>query len=654
MNNYFFITSYDKISSQIITHLLNLHSDIDVKLLPDQALFPQPISMDLDTFIENNKSTSKKYVGNSYNLTAYELQNKSLIERSKIPFRRVNLMLSPVMRIRFLMHQWTMSNLKEDELIKNLENQLIYSNNTLLQTYNVLYYYKNILQVMQTKLQLGMKSNQNFIPNINFNGRLFLIALSLVIAFDTADFPTTGKIFSFENLIANEGEFIRFTQYLTNNKSIENDNFLQKLRTQISSVTQLLNSIQISPLEAWQADLLNYFLNTKLETIYGANINQSLAHFYSNFGYLNSNIKTNYTKLISLQLNSNRPAQLSAYFDNIEETAHNPNEIEVLVNVDEDDYAMRKFLDHETTNRKFTIKYIQSPKPNSFYDLWKPLNKLLTITDPSAYFLLNVSDEMFFETEGWDTILKKYIGIFPDHIFRLRVSRNKFRNYFDRWECSFAQDSIPITTQKWINIVGDWNPCFGPDSFQQLISYYLAKEGMCTYENYLREIPILDIKFKGDIPSLGVESSKKWKMFNESVDALQICQSYKMQLEARRRAILLKAHIITASKQINNAELLDLKNKKIIRLQINNQPIIDMSYKLSWFKISFENQWRKILFSHYFGGGFEMRLKPITSFIYYLKCKHEIFFKMSMKIHNKLNSIKNKRLEKMALKSQAN
>ena len=94
-----------------------------------------------------------------------------------------------------------------------------------------------------------------------------------------------------------------------------------------------------------------------------------------------------------------------------------------------------------------------------------------------------------------------------------------------------------------MTIGGDWNPCFGPDSFQQLISFYLTKEGIFSNEQYLRDIPITDIQFCGDVPLLGISPEKQWKHHRDHIKAMLICQSYKMQLEARRRAVMLKAHI---------------------------------------------------------------------------------------------------------------
>jgi hypothetical protein len=629
MNEFFFISTYDKVSADILASLINIHPDIYLISDKNSALLPQNSEISLDQFIKTHTSSSHQFSGNIQNFPAFELQYRILKEKTEQPFQKVQILLSPILRIRFLMYSWLKTDLTPTQLVNALEQQ-IFKNNALLNRYNISKFYAHVLNTMLISAKSSAQPEENMKKFSSPLSKLFFFALATVMTFDTADLPTTGKTFRLEALLSDKSEVEKLISYLTKDKASKVPDFEEQYKAKLQEIFNLLSELPLNTWESWQADLLQTYLNKRLETIYGSAIDKPLVHFYNTLGYsfaVPTEVK--YSKLLSIQLNSNRPAQLMAYFDNIEETADNPQDIEVLVNIDVDNAPMKTLIESEIPKRKFTLKYTQSPRPTSFFDLWKPLNKLLTITDPEAYFLLNISDEMFFTTQGWDTILKKYVGFFPDHIFRLRASRNKFRSYFDRWECNFSQDSIPFTTQKWINIVGDWNPCFGPDSFQQLTSFYLSKESAFSNENYLREIPIIDIQFSGDIPSLGLDAAKSWKMFSDSIKALQICQSYKMQLEARRRAILLKANIYIDERQLVSPEIVDLKEQKKIAILVQGKTITTMSYKLNWLSINLANQWRKLFFYHYFGGGFNMEVKPHVSFLHYLVCKHEFALKIA-------------------------
>ena len=158
--------------------------------------------------------------------------------------------------------------------------------------------------------------------------------------------------------------------------------------------------------------------------------------------------------LVSIQLNSNRPEAILEFVRNIEETASRPEIIEIIFHIDLGDKKCRDILEELESTSKIQIKYLETDIIKHYRDLWKPLNELLKLTDPRAYFISNFSDEFRFVTKGWDNILQKYVGYYEDDIFRIRLSRYRFRNYVDFWECIFAPDSLAFYTKKWMEIVG--------------------------------------------------------------------------------------------------------------------------------------------------------------------------------------------------------
>ncbi len=623
-NRFFFLTTYDSLSGTILSSILNQHPDIHCNTsYPDPFLaFNETKELDdsntpIETFIDLNTSTTKSFSGNTQQYSTFELQNKSLLQKTKQPFNAANIVLAPVLRIQFLLYTWRKASLTDEHTLNFIEQAL-----AEIQYHPLINYYQfKFFYDLVSKEILSMKLN------LSTQDKLFALALARILAQDSADLPVPRKKYSFEKLLESKDEIIDLLKFITNNKITITPEFADSIEALQKKQNQYLSNCQFLQLDFEQLNMIDKFVHQKLKTIYYPHMTHPLAYFYSELNYTFSKAtenKIHYSKIISIQLNSNRPAQIVAYFDNVEETTDNPSEVEVLVNIDIGDRAMKTVLEAEIPKRKFTIKYIETKRPASFCDLWKPINSLLEITDPHSYFLVNISDEMLFDTKGWDTILKKYIGFFPDHIFRLRASRNKFRNYFDRWECSFAQDAIPITTKKWIDIGGDWNPCFGPDSYQQLIAFYLAKEGHFSNNQYLRELPLTEIKFAGDIPALGIDPEKSWRHNRDHIVAMQICQSPKMQLEARRRAILLKANIIAEGKQLKNYFIKDNKQKKILSLHKGDtQEIIkQFDYSVNSLAIFLTNQWRKLAFFSHFGDGRAFRKNIFRSYLQYLKARH--------------------------------
>jgi hypothetical protein len=640
-NRFFFITAYDSTCGSVLSTLLNTHPEIECRIhytdpfLPENIQQPETTTKKLDEIINASLLSGKKFIGCAQQFSAFELQTKSLTEKTVHPYRNVNMTVSPQTRINYILASWLNTHADAATVLKNIKSKVVQ-----LQTQNhplySLYIYDYYLQLIYNSVKSEKSADLNIAEN-----ELFIYALAKVIAMDSANMPSQGKKFSFETLAGSSVAFIEFMNYLSCGNINMADEFTEQLDTNLVAQRAALEQLAFPAWQAWQTELLDKLIHTKLFSVYYPHVDTPLAAYYAAAGYALSPAEQSdtpfYTKLISIQLNSNRPAQLAAYFDNVEETADRPEDIEVLINIDIGDQAMKALLENEVPKRKFTLKFMETQRPATFCGLWKSSNALYAITDPDAYFLLNISDEMLFATQGWDTLLKNYIGYFHDHIFRLRASRNKFRNYFDRWECSFAQDCIPITTKKWLDIGGDWNPCFGPDSFQQLVAFYLAKEGIFSNENYLREAPIIDIKFAGDVPMLGIDATKAWKHGLDHIKGMQICQSYPMQLEAKRRALMLKAHIIAEARQLKNYAVIYHKALQQIRIinTSDNTIIEKFNCKLSWLAITLTNQWRKLAFFKYFGEGITQRFNRIKTFLQYLKARYLVFrglHRLSMRV----------------------
>ena len=305
---------------------------------------------------------------------------------------------------------------------------------------------------------------------------------------------------------------------------------------------------------------------------------------------------------ISIQLNSNRPKNLVDLLNNLEKTTTEPSTIEVIVHFDLSDIKIKDVLQQESKNRKVKIKYISTDLVEDYGTLWKPLNLILKETDNNAYFILNISDEIRFKTYGWDQELRKYVNYYTDNIFRLRLSKYKYRNYFDFWEAGFAPDSICFYTKKWMELSGDWNPCLGPDSFQQSVSYYLMMSDRFSQDKLNRDIAINNINIIGEGAGRGDDEISHYRLIKICTKAWFILMSHKFQEEAKRRAMRMKAHILSVKYK---SEYIEDKNKK--RFYLINQGKKDyknsISYKINFLYITIINLIRIPSYTYYGGGG---------------------------------------------------
>ena len=247
--------------------------------------------------------------------------------------------------------------------------------------------------------------------------------------------------------------------------------------------------------------------------------------------------------LVSFNMASNRPGQFSGFLDNIQDTADDPRRLEVLVKIDDEDEEMHRAVAREQTARPFAVKFLSSPRGRGYFELYKGLNKLHALCDPTAYFVCNLNDEIRFETKGWDTVLDGFVGFYPDHIFRLATSHSRFRNYGDLWECGYAPENYPFATKKWIDIQGDWCPCHGPDGYQQYVSFWLTRATWPDKNQYKRDVAIWDFRLSGQALYDLMTEEQMWLRVQRGWKTWFRLNSYSMQTEASRRAHKLLAYI---------------------------------------------------------------------------------------------------------------
>jgi len=308
--------------------------------------------------------------------------------------------------------------------------------------------------------------------------------------------------------------------------------------------------------------------------------------------------------LVSFHLASNRPDNLVALLDNLEERAADPSNVEVIVKVDEEDVPTQEVVQREAQRRSLTLKVIVSPRGSGFADLWKAYVEIVRHIHPDVYFVCLLSDEVRINERNWDEKLARYIGLFPDHIFRLRTTRVKLRNYYDFWECGFAPDSYAFHTKRWIDTVGDWNPCNGPDSCQQFIAYYLGKASYPGFLQFNRDVPIFDISFWGEGASEGMTEEQRERRNTLHFRLWYRLVSHPMQEELHRRARLLQAAILQAQEpHRRHSVFIDSRRRCVAIVDGDNgRSLHILSFKVRRISLWLANA-KRTLHYHYYGGG---------------------------------------------------
>lgn len=279
-----------------------------------------------------------------------------------------------------------------------------------------------------------------------------------------------------------------------------------------------------------------------------------------------------------------RPDNIVGFLDNLAETASDLTSFEVLLKIDEGADDMVRVLDNYKKTAKFSIKYIASAKLDGYYTLEVGYSELLKIAHPDTYFCWLLTDEIRLQTKGWDSVLKEYIGFYPDDIFRLKLSIFQLKNYYDFFECLPCPDNYAVTTRKWLEITEGWGHFWGPDSWHQCVDYYL---GLCTnqYEPHgiWRSVPVLTIKVAGQEAGQGITDTHRMRERAVKIwHGWQKHSTHAAQENFHRLAQRLNAHIYAHAMDIPQYIIRENHHKKNISLYGVDEK---KPYKTSCYKV---------------------------------------------------------------------
>ena len=324
--------------------------------------------------------------------------------------------------------------------------------------------------------------------------------------------------------------------------------------------------------------------------------------------------------IASILINSKNIENLEEVFNSYQDNAFDQKNFEIIVNINKDDIELKKYLDKQIITRKFKLKYTMSYEGDYFSGHINN-NIMLSMIDKKTYFISCTGDRVKVKTKNWDQILEKYVGFYEDDIFRIKFSKFKNRKYFDFWECCFAPANITFTTKKTLEInKNNFSPCFSHDAFQQCIYFYLEKHDHFNSNQYNRDIVDSDIKFTGDIPE-PKNSEDNYKRIHGQLKAWSILTSAKMQKEAYRRAMIMKAHI-KYSHCLDNYEIHD-SGSKIMVINKSSGFVEKYNYNVNSAKIKLVNFIRKFSYLNYCGAGFKDDKHPIIfSIFWYLDFRY--------------------------------
>jgi len=338
--------------------------------------------------------------------------------------------------------------------------------------------------------------------------------------------------------------------------------------------------------------------------------------------------------IASILINSNNKSNLEKVFDSYEKKASDPKSFEFIININNGDIDTKQYLEEQIKKRNCSIKYIEAYEGDYFSGHINN-NKMLDHISKESYFVSCTGDRVINKTEDWDGKLRNYKNFYKDDIFRIRCSSHKERKYFDFWECCFAPANITFTTVKLIQIIDDLSPCFSHDAFQQCIFFYLESHDNFNSHQINRDLTAYDLSFAGDKPEEKGDD-ENYERIHGQLKAWNILTSWRMQREAFRRAMLIKANIIT---NYNPEDFQIYDNDSSIYIVNKSSGVVKKyNYNVNKLSIFLKNFLRKFSYLNFCGGGIiEPNNKVIFSLFWYLNFRYK-YLRGLKDLYNRLSN----------------
>lgn len=267
-------------------------------------------------------------------------------------------------------------------------------------------------------------------------------------------------------------------------------------------------------------------------------------------------------KLLSIHLPSNKPHHFRRLVENLVSSAADPKCFEIVVKIDIGDDAMQQAIAGIQRDIDVNLRVVLSEKFPSYFHTYIALDECLRASDPEYYFCWHVNDEILIETPHWDRALERYVDIFPDRLFRLKVNPQKmFYNFVDiRETCLYAD--YPIVPRRWLDATETWAPCHGGDVYQEGVSIYLARYG------YHRNIPLIDIVVGGDEAGNNLTPEKELARAQGTCLAWDDTLSAEMQEQMARAARRVQLFIVAYEQGFREWELREDPARQSIMLVV--------------------------------------------------------------------------------------
>lgn len=261
LKRFFFITTYDNISAEIIKTLLNHCPHFSCQSAVQTTLLPCYSSKSIQEYMQIQHQGA--FIGDIKSFTAYSFLLRKYKENIQDDVKVINVSMPIGLRVKLLLQHWLSLGVAETNLCQILEEEMkqpaIFD---LLNQYNFVPLYTLIMQHIEKIIKAnGSAMSANlFSPQ----ARIFYIALAMSIALDEMDNRFSKYTIDFEDLLQNAGYFFDILNLIAGKSIDVTVQDREKLTALLSSFNQPIVAIKQSGFFPWQESLIEIYSNSEL------------------------------------------------------------------------------------------------------------------------------------------------------------------------------------------------------------------------------------------------------------------------------------------------------------------------------------------------------------------------------------------------------
>lgn len=258
LKNFFFITTYDHVSAEVINTLFNNHPDFKCHYDRQSTLLPTVNNTPLQEYMNLEDRTG--FVGNVKSFTAFSFAIAKCKADLQDDIKVINITMPISLRIKLLLYNWLRLGLSEEEVHRVLLNEL-----QQLQVADLINYYNfNVVyNVILTHIAMNIKMHglNNYADATSPRAKIFYIALALSISLDEMDSMVAKHNVAFDSMLQDPDLYFNLVSILSNQKVNIASECKDKLTVLVKNFNQDIMAINKLEFSIWQNELITWCFN---------------------------------------------------------------------------------------------------------------------------------------------------------------------------------------------------------------------------------------------------------------------------------------------------------------------------------------------------------------------------------------------------------